>query len=143
MSHYIKTQAQFLNQTALVAALIAVGFDRTQVQVNPEGQKLNDYGGRKTQNIGHVVIPREHVGSSCNDIGFNTANGDVWICDYAKNRANVPAIRDAFKGHGDAFVNRLKQEYAFAVTQDTYAQQGQLVERVDAPDGKIHAYVQC
>lgn len=143
MSHYIKVNAQFKNAVSLVTALVAVGFDRAQVEVHAEGKPLNNYSGNKTQNIGHVVIDRKNVGEMCNDIGFNTQSGDVFICDYATNRAKNNRIRDAFKGHGDKFISRLQQEYQYAETADAYAAQGQQVERVDAPDGTIRAYVQC
>lgn len=143
MSHYIKVNAQFKNATSLVAALVAVGFDRTQVEVHEKGKQLKDYGGRPTQNVAHVAIDRKHVGQSCNDIGFNTESGDVFICDYAHRAANNNRIKDAFGGHNDKFISRLQQEYQYAETVDVYAAQGQQVERVDAPDGTIRAYVQC
>ncbi len=143
MSHYIKVNAQFTHTRALVAALLAVGFEQQHIEQSDEAVALNNYQGRATENRAHVRIPREHIGECCNDFGVNTETGEVFICDYAKTRANVPAILEKFGGHGDRFINRLTQEYQYAQTVEAYALQGQYVERVDTPDGTIKAYVSC
>lgn len=143
MSHYMKVNAKFTHARALVAALLAVGFEQQHIVQSDEAVALNNYNGVKTENLAHVRIPRQHIGPLCNDFGVNTETGEVFICDYAKTRSNVPAIREKFGGHGANFINRLTQEYQYTQTVETYALQGQYVERVDTPDGSIKAYVSC
>jgi len=69
MSHYIDILTQIYDRTALVRALERVGF-KNKIEVYDKAQNLHGYQGDTRKQVAHVIIRRQHVGSSANDIGF-------------------------------------------------------------------------
>lgn len=47
-----------------------IGFDPAVIEVHPEPQHLYGHMGDERPEVAHVIIRRQHVGRSSNDIGF-------------------------------------------------------------------------
>lgn len=146
MSHYAKYKCLIDNAAALVDALVALGYDRSAVEVHKEPAALYNYCGAKQAQHCHVIVRRGSVGELCNDMGWlidPTGKESSWhVCDYAVKRPQVlynPKVK-AMGGHNDKFVSRLGQEVNAAKAMRHYASQGKKVVRVDADDGKVLLY---
>jgi len=74
MSAYITMTTPMIDEECLLAALADQGFDRSQIEVHAHPVPLVGYeGGQRTQ-MAHVIVRRQHVGSSSNDLGFLATN---------------------------------------------------------------------
>ena len=77
MSHYLAMETQITDQEALVRALCrstcratSKEFTRNQLEVNDTARNLYGYENDRRAETAHVIIRRNHVGGSANDIGF-------------------------------------------------------------------------
>jgi hypothetical protein len=76
MSHYVNVVTIMKDQEALIKALGRLGFDKVKLEVHEKAQNLYGYQGDKRSQVAHIIIRKEFVGSSANDIGFERqANG--------------------------------------------------------------------
>lgn len=88
MSAYMTLMTPMVDQECLLSALEDLGFDSTKVEVHAEPVPLVGYeGGRRTQTA-NIVIRRQHVGHSSNDLGFlGTETGyRAIVSDYDQSR---------------------------------------------------------
>jgi hypothetical protein len=73
MSHYVECTPGFKDRQALIEALVAVGFDRSQIEVHEEVVPLYGYQGDERPQRAHIVIrrsmsaapPTTSAGSGC------------------------------------------------------------------------------
>src|ERR1035441_5454686 len=70
MSKYSSIDTCFDDQDVLVEALKADGFQPRRATDQVAGDPLTGYVGDKRQDRVHVIIPRQQIGGSSNDIGF-------------------------------------------------------------------------
>ena len=78
MSQYLEFETCIRSEEALISALVEMGFKREHIEVFAEPQPLYGYLGDERKEKAHIVIRRQHVGRSSNDLGFErTANGYV------------------------------------------------------------------
>ena len=71
MSLYCSVKTQFKNQDALVAALMETGeWQINQIDVYDVAHNLFGYQGDQKKEVAHIIIRREGVGHSSNDMGF-------------------------------------------------------------------------
>jgi hypothetical protein len=77
-----------IDQDALVEALEDLGFARAAIEVHAEPVPLVGYEGRSRSVCAQVVIRRQHVGASSNDVGFErTPTGfRAHISDFDSSR---------------------------------------------------------
>ena len=112
MSHYCNVELELRDIDALVLALLDMGFVRTEIEVHAMPQLLCGFEGDVRPEAAHVIIRRQHVGVSSNDLGFfkDSATGRLTaiISEYDK--------ADGHGRHGgpyeQAWVDRLSQAYA-------------------------------
>ncbi len=158
MSHYAVVEVEFNNKEMLVEALVNAGFSRDQIEVHDEPQLLLNYKGEptmigasdsrfKTGDRAHVIIRREHVGRACNDYGIyiDAQNGSrEFSCDWAQRNINNCVLNPTVKADGGfgPWAKRLKREYAAAVGEQEFRDQGLVPERVDVGDN-IYVYANC
>lgn len=117
MSAYHEQTTQFKDRDLLVSALNECGYGPETISLYQTPQPLYDFHNRKTSYLGltdskgksmhdtaEIIIRREHVGPSANDVGFrlNLITG----CYGA-----VISEFDSYK-HNEAWLNRLKVAYA-------------------------------
>jgi hypothetical protein len=77
MSHYLAMETQITDQEALVRALCrsisrATGkvFTRNQIEICDNPRNLYGYQNDLREQTANVILRRQHVGGSSNDIGF-------------------------------------------------------------------------
>jgi hypothetical protein len=58
MSHYVECTPGFKDREALIEALVAVGFDRGQIEIHEEAIPLYGYQGDERPQRAHIVIRR-------------------------------------------------------------------------------------
>ena len=129
MSHYVECRPGFKDQQALIEALVAVGFERSQIEVHQTAVPLFGYRGDERPQRAHIVIRREHVGPAANDVGWERQPDGTfraWISEYdARTRVSAQ------------LQNRIKQEYAVAVLSRQARATGRTVDRRQREDGAI------
>jgi len=129
MSHYVECKPGFKDQQALIEALVAVGFERNQIEVHQAAVPLFGYRGDERPQRAHVVIRRQHVGPAANDVGWERQPDGtfrVWISEY-----------DARTRFSAQLQNRIKQEYAVAAVTRQARATGRTVDRRQREDGAI------
>jgi hypothetical protein len=133
MSHYVECRPGFKDREALVEALVAVGFDRSQIELHEEVVPLYGYQGDVRPQRAHIVIRRQHVGSAANDVGWERMPDGTyraWISEYdARNRFN------------EQMQNRIKQEYAYHAVARQQRTLGRTVQRRELENGEIEVLI--
>jgi hypothetical protein len=133
MSHYVECKPGFKDQQALIEALVAVGFDRTQIEIHEETVALYGYQGDERPQRAHVVIRRQHVSTGANDVGWErTPDGTfrAWISEYDARHRFKPEMQ-----------NRIKQEYAFQAVARQQRAMGRTVQRRELENGEIEVLI--
>lgn len=127
MSAYTVLQTRIVSAEHLVAALADLGFTRVEVHERP--RPLVGWLGDARERTAEIIIRREHVGESSNDIGFaRTADGsfEALVSEFDRQR---------FGAH---WLGRLTQRYAYHVARDRLEAQGfDLVEEHAGQDQVI------
>lgn len=70
MSEYVSGTVEIRDCNTLVHALQDLGFAASEIEVHEQAQTLYGYKGDKRPETAHVIIRRQFVGGSSNDIGF-------------------------------------------------------------------------
>lgn len=88
MSAYLSLATPMTDAECLLLALGDVGFRRDVIQIHDQPVPLRGYGGSIRAQRAEIVIPREHIGSASNDIGFErTPTGyRAHVSDYDRRR---------------------------------------------------------
>ena len=91
-----------VDEECLLEALANVGFTADKIEVHSEPVRLEGYEGREREQVAHVVIRRNHVGGSSNDIGFlKTPTGyQAFVSGF-----------DAGRGHGQPWLQAVQKHY--------------------------------
>jgi hypothetical protein len=76
MSAYLTLLTPMTDQDCLLSALVDLGFDASMVEVHATPVQLVGYQGDQRIQTANIVIRRQNVGASSNDVGFlATATG--------------------------------------------------------------------
>lgn len=88
MSAYITLMTPMMDPECLVAALADLGFDRTKVEIHESPVHLVGYRGDRREQRATIVIRRQYVSGSSNDVGFlATPTGyQALISDFDRSR---------------------------------------------------------
>ncbi len=133
MSHYVECRPGFKDREALIAALVAVGFECSQIEIHEEAVSLYGYQGDERPLKAHVVIRRENVGPAANDVGWERQEDGTfraWISDYDGRHRFNPAMQ-----------NRIKQEYAFQAVARQQRALGRTIQRRELENGEIEVVI--
>ena len=124
MSAYITYPTPMTDLDCLLLALEDQGYSRHQVDVHEKAVPLVGYEGRGRPQTAHLVIRRQHVGGSSNDIGFEKTSTGIRaiISDYDQRR------------HGDAWIRKLRERYVFhdKAKQERLAREAAEAARLEA-----------
>ena len=132
MSHYTKVKTQIKSELALMQALADLGFDQHKVQKHAEAQQLQGYQGDMREQRAEIILPRRHVGSASNDIGFKKAEDGTYeaiISDYDKRR------------YDKNWLGKLTQRYAYNNLKNELSDGGFFVESEHEEKGEIFMQV--
>lgn len=125
---YCNVETQFKNQDALVAALAETGkWQVNQIDVYDVAHNLFGYQGDERKEVAHIIIRRESVGRSSNDMGFIKNSDGTYsaiISEYDKRK------------YGDTWLKELKGNYAFHAIKLQQAARGRSVSRERMQDGR-------
>lgn len=115
MSAYITLLTPMTDEECLLAALADVGFDRTKVEVHASPAHLLGYQGDSRAQIANIVIRRQHVGGSSNDVGFlATPTGyQAIVSEYDQSRFGagwLTQIHGRYQAHAFAKQEQLAAE---------------------------------
>lgn len=69
MSKYVQCETEIMNEKALIKALEEMGYKREILRFG-KNMRLEGYQGDKRAETADIIIPRKHVRSAANDIGF-------------------------------------------------------------------------
>ena len=133
MSHYVECTPGFKDRGALIEALIAVGFDRGQIEIHEEAVQLYGYQGDERPQQAHIVIRRHYVGQAANDVGWERLSDGTyraWISEYDGRHRFNPEMQ-----------NRIKQEYAYHAVARQQRALGRTVERHMLGNGEIEVLI--
>ena len=133
MSHYVECKPGFKDCEALIGALVAIGFDRTQIEVHEKSVPLYGYQGDQRLQRAHIVIRRQHVGQAANDVGWERMPDGMyraWISEYdSRHRFN------------EQIQNRIKQEYAYHAVARQQQALGRTIQRRELENGEIEVVI--
>jgi UDP-3-O-acyl-N-acetylglucosamine deacetylase len=133
MSHYVECTPGFKDRESLIEALVAVGFDRSQIEVHEKEVPLYGYQGDERPQRAHIVIRREHVGQAANDVGWEQMPDGTyraWISEYDSRHRFNPEMQ-----------NRIKQEYAYHAVALQQRALGRSVQRRSLENGEIEVVI--
>lgn len=133
MSHYVECKPGIKDRGALIDALVAVGFDRAQIEVHEEAVPLFGYKGDERSQKAHIVIRRQHVGQAANDVGWERLPDGTyraWISEYDSRHRFNPEMQD-----------RIKQECAYHAVSRQQQALGRTVERRMLENGEIEVLI--
>ncbi|MCK4342693.1 MAG: DUF1257 domain-containing protein [Phycisphaerae bacterium] len=133
MSHYVECKPGFKDQQALIDALVAVGFDRSQIETHEEALALYGYQGDTRPQRAHIIIRRQHVGQAANDVGWERLSDGTyraWISEYDSRHRFNPETQ-----------NRIKQEYAYHAVARQQRTLGRTVQRRELENGEIEVVI--
>jgi hypothetical protein len=107
MSAYLTLLTPMTDQESLVAALVDLGFDVTQIEMHEAPVQLVGYQGDRRAQTANIVIRRQHVGTASNDVGFlATATGyQVFVSGYDHPRFGagwITQLSQRYQVHYDA-----------------------------------------
>jgi hypothetical protein len=127
MSHFTVIRTQITDTEALVTALADLGLKH--VEIHDTAQHLYGFQGDIRPQTAEVIIRREFIGPSSNDVGFKrnaTGAFDAIISGYDRRRFSR------------RWLGRLTQRYAYHVAKARLSEQGfDLVSEEARPDKTI------
>lgn len=70
MSEFVECTTKFKDQKALIEALMEMGWKKNEIEIHDKATHLYGYHGDRRAQTANIIIRRQHVGGSSNDIGF-------------------------------------------------------------------------
>ncbi len=110
MSHYVDEELNITDQDCIIKALKMMGWTEDQLIIEQD-RHLIGYHGDTREQTADITIPRQHIDSAANDIGFKKLpNGKYKIIISRYDRGNI--TRENHKTFD--FHRRFKTEYGIA-----------------------------
>jgi hypothetical protein len=125
MSHFTSIRTQIKSIEALVQALDDIGFKNLEIHEIP--QNLYGYQGDIRQQSAEVIIRRQYIGTSSNDIGFKKqADGqfEAVISEYDRNKYNQQWMNKLMQRYGYHALKASAQEQGFSIEEDEVMEDG-------------------
>jgi hypothetical protein len=138
MSHFVECQTQIRDLASLRLALQEMGWAENEIEVHPGPVALYGYRGDRRPEQAEVIIPRQFVGKSSNDIGFARQADGTWSAIISEYDQRQQGRRGPYD---QAWLGRLTQAYAAQVVTAQYQRKGWQVHRERREDGAIRVMV--
>ncbi|MCA9706514.1 MAG: DUF1257 domain-containing protein [Myxococcales bacterium] len=115
MSAYITMLTPMTDEGCLLAALADLGFGQQEIEVHATPARLVGYRGDPRTQVAHVIVRRQHLGSSSNDMGFlSTPTGyRAIVSDFDRGRlgdAWLAKLTHGYQRHWEAKRQRIAAE---------------------------------
>ncbi len=106
MSAYIVIATPMTDRECLLAALRDVGLDAKNIEIHDTAVPLVGFEGTQREQVANLVIRRQFVGASSNDVGFlATPTGyRMIVSDYDRPRFGADwqaKLAERYKAHAD------------------------------------------
>ena len=139
----------FKSQSALISALVDMGFKSTEIEVHETPTKLKGYHGDHTNLNGNVVVRRAAMPGAYNDLGFETMEDgtiQTHISDATGSHSARCRVTDTTKELGIKKMNTdwldaLTQRYARHVLAEEAEQHGMWVSEEGWNDGELYVHL--
>ena len=128
MSTFTIAKTVLRDMQCLQKALKNLGFKTEELEYSHEAKALYGYQGDARDQKANLIIRRQHVGSSSNDIGFEKQK-DGTIVAHISEYDRGAAGRKGFN-YGDKFIDKLSQQYALEKVREECEISGFLVDEV-------------
>lgn len=125
MSHFTSIKTQIKDKEALVKALADVGFNN--IEVHETAKSLYGFQGDVRRETAEVIIRRQYIGSSSNDIGFKLQEDGQYqaiISEYDRHRYNQQWLGKVMQRYGYYTLVNSAQEQGFTVEEDEVMEDG-------------------
>ena len=126
MSAYATLETIYKDRDCLVAALAEQGY--TTVEVHDEAQALVDYHGDMRTQKANIIVRRQYVGGSSNDLGFVKKEDGTY--------AAIVSDFDSLK-HDTKWFAGLKRSYTDKVTTKAAKKMGLILHSRQVVNGKL------
>lgn len=125
MSHFTSIKTQIKNLDALVKALADVNFQN--IEIHEAAQNLYGYEGDIRQQTAEVIIRRQYVGISSNDIGFKKQEDgqfEAIISEYDRTKYSQQWMNKLMQRYGYHALKTSAQEQGFTIEEDEIMEDG-------------------
>jgi hypothetical protein len=113
MSEYTTNKTDLKDRKALIAALMDMGLKENQIEVHDKPVHLYGYQGDKRDEVAHIIIRRQNVGGSSNDIGFHReTDGTFTPIISAFDRGSGGKFAQHTNGYNEKWLKDLRQKYS-------------------------------
>jgi hypothetical protein len=129
MSHYTRLSTKITRKSALVKALIAMGFKEHQIEVFDKPEKLRGYAGDYRGQQGEVRIKgygwgheQNAVGGMSNDLGWELQKDGTYAfhcSDYDSSKYNKSWIDKLNDQYAKAVVHEIADEHNYVIESET------------------------
>ena len=108
---------------------------REDIELHNTPQSLYDYVNKQRPETAHIIVRKEHVGNSSNDMGFrrNQEGTYTMIVDEYSLR---------HKGYGKDWIKKLKALYTEKVVKKVLEKQGYSITKTVLPNNQIKLGIQ-
>jgi hypothetical protein len=128
LSRFCTIRTMFKDGDALIAALMETGkWQSSQIEIHETPQHLYGYHGDQREEVAHVIIRRQHVGDSSNDIGFFKDEDGCY--------QGIISEFDSRK-YGKTWTGKLKGNYAYHTVCQQATRTGRTATRERMPNGR-------
>ena len=128
MSHFTILKTRLVDADMLIRALNDLGFSQVEIHRVPQG--LYGYQGDLRPEKAEIIISRQFISPSSNDIGFRMTSDGTFEAIISEFDLDI---------YSQDWLNRLTQRYAYHVARSRLEAQGfDLVSEETHPDGQVH-----
>ena len=130
MSAYVEVETKIKDRDALVEALkelrtkIGRNWTDADIEVHEEAQPLVGYMGKVRAQRAHVIIRRQSVGPSANDIGFEQKEDGSFVAhisDFDKHFHNEQWRQELNVEYGTKFVEKKAKAKGYRMKKEVQA----------------------
>jgi len=125
MSHFTAIKTQIKDKDALIKALADIGLKN--IEVHETAQSLYGYQGDVRPETAEVIIRRQYIGSSSNDIGFKRQDDGQFqaiISEFDRGRYNQQWLGKVMQRYGYYALVTSAQEQGFTIEEDEVMEDG-------------------
>lgn len=138
MSEFVQCETKFKDKQALIDALVDMGWKLEQIEVCDKAEHLYGYHDDKRPEKANIIIRRNHVGGSSNDIGFVKEKDGTYraiISEFDSSSAGLHARQTG--GYNQKWLGLVNAKYAERLFTRHAKKKGYDVKRVTKKvDGK-------
>lgn len=123
MSHFVDLETQITDTKALVRALERLGF-KGKIEIYEKTVPIYGYMGDERPEKAHVVIRKQHVGPSSNDIGFEKRPDGKFVAHISEFDMGTGDYSHRKAPYGETWQKKLYQLYGVEKSKIEFENKG-------------------